>query len=299
MSTIIFTRGLPGSGKSTEAKEWVSADPSRRARVNRDDIRAMIHDDYHGWETEKKVTLLAHAAVKAFIKSGLDVIIDDTNLQAKHLREWLKFAKVNGADVEFWDQFLDVPLDVCQARNMGRDRVVPPKVIAEMHEKFLRNGPPPIPEIKDAEVLNGELYVGDPHKPEAIIVDIDGTIARNTGGRGYYDWDRVGEDTPVEEIIRIVKLFAAEGFNVIVTTGRDASCRYQTEFWLDAHDVPWDELYMRPERDIRKDNIVKAELFDRFKNEYNVRYVLDDRNQVVEQWRALGLTVLQVSDGDF
>jgi hypothetical protein len=30
-----------------------------------------------------------------------------------------------------------------------------------------------------------------------------------------------------------------------------------------------------------------------------VTCVLDDRDQVVNAWRALGLTVLQVADGDF
>ena len=32
---------------------------------------------------------------------------------------------------------------------------------------------------------------------------------------------------------------------------------------------------------------------------YNVKFVLDDRNRVVEMWRSLGLTCLQVADGDF
>ena len=35
------------------------------------------------------------------------------------------------------------------------------------------------------------------------------------------------------------------------------------------------------------------------KDKYQVDYVLDDRNQVVEMWRSLGLTCLQVADGDF
>ncbi len=32
---------------------------------------------------------------------------------------------------------------------------------------------------------------------------------------------------------------------------------------------------------------------------YTIKFVLDDRNQVVEFWRSLGLTVLQVAEGDF
>ena len=32
---------------------------------------------------------------------------------------------------------------------------------------------------------------------------------------------------------------------------------------------------------------------------YNVHFVLDDRQQVVDMWRSLGLTVFQVAEGDF
>jgi len=32
---------------------------------------------------------------------------------------------------------------------------------------------------------------------------------------------------------------------------------------------------------------------------YHVEFVLDDRNQVVNFWRYLGLTCFQVAEGDF
>lgn len=57
---------------------------------------------------------------------------------------------------------------------------------------------------------------------------------------------------------------------------------------------------MRPEGDIRKDSIVKRELFEKYvRPYYNIEFVLDDRNQVVEMWRSLGLKCLQVAEGDF
>ncbi|NBU34805.1 hypothetical protein EBS40_09370 [bacterium] len=52
--------------------------------------------------------------------------------------------------------------------------------------------------------------------------------------------------------------------------------------------------------DDRDDRIVKKEIFDAWiKDRYNVKFVLDDRNRVVEMWRSLGLKVLQVGEGDF
>jgi hypothetical protein len=52
--------------------------------------------------------------------------------------------------------------------------------------------------------------------------------------------------------------------------------------------------------DMRKDSVVKQELFERFvRDKYNISFILDDRQQVVDMWRGLGLTVFQVAEGDF
>ena len=57
---------------------------------------------------------------------------------------------------------------------------------------------------------------------------------------------------------------------------------------------------MRKTGDFRKDSIVKKELFDEnVRGKYNIEFVLDDRNQVVEMWRSIGLVCLQVADGNF
>ena len=53
-------------------------------------------------------------------------------------------------------------------------------------------------------------------------------------------------------------------------------------------------------QDQRKDSVVKVEIFDReIRHAYRVIGVFDDRAQVVRAWRALGLTVFQVADGNF
>jgi hypothetical protein len=59
-------------------------------------------------------------------------------------------------------------------------------------------------------------------------------------------------------------------------------------------------LIMRATGDMRKDSIIKQELLEReiVPNSF-VDFVLDDRNQVVDMWRSLGLTCLQVDYGDF
>ena len=91
-----------------------------------------------------------------------------------------------------------------------------------------------------------------------------------------------------------------DGLEVIFCSGREDTARETTVQWIAEHvEVPG-RLYMRAAGDRRKDAIVKRDLFDRhIRHEYDVRYVLDDRQQVVDMWRALGLTVFQVARGDF
>jgi hypothetical protein len=135
----------------------------------------------------------------------------------------------------------------------------------------------------------------------AVIVDIDGTLALRTGDRSPFDWSRVGEDTPNPPVIEMVQLIhAASKHRIILMSGRDEVCRQQTEMWLDAQAVPFDELHMRPAKDNRKDSLIKEELYRKHvEDRYTVSWVIDDRQQVVVMWRSLGLTVLQCAEGNF
>lgn len=137
--------------------------------------------------------------------------------------------------------------------------------------------------------------------PRAVLVDIDGTLAIRAD-RSPFDWGRVGEDQPNPPVIELVQIIAeANRHEIILMSGRDECCRWQTEMWLAAQQVPYHRLYLRAERDNRKDSVVKLELYRRHvEGRYTVAWVIDDRNQVVRMWRdVLGLTVLQCADGDF
>ena len=83
-------------------------------------------------------------------------------------------------------------------------------------------------------------------------------------------------------------------------SGRFEKNRPETTRWLASHKINYIALFMRADGDMRKDNVVKREFFDGYiRGKYNVAFILDDRNQVVELWRSLGLTCLQVADGNF
>jgi predicted kinase len=310
MSKLVITRGLQASGKTTWAKSWVAEAPDRRVRVNRDEFRLMLFGKSHNLtsDQERTVTEVQQASALASLKRGLDVVADDTNLNAKFAKDWLRLAAKAGAEVEWHDEFLDVSVWTCIERDRRRQTgQVGHDVIQSFYNRYLKNGKPKVPTLdEDADLSHFKPYTGTPGKPEAFLVDLDGTIAHNNGHRGFFDWAKVGQDEPVEVIIRIVRAMEREGLTPIFVSGREDVCLTETDIWIWENVYQGDEtksfhLLMRAKGDGRKDSIIKLEIFDRdIRDNFDVKFALDDRNQVVRAYRdVLGLTVLQVRDGDF
>ena len=142
--------------------------------------------------------------------------------------------------------------------------------------------------------------------PDCYIFDIDGSLS-HLKNRSPFDWKRVGEDA-VDWNLKMTcnSLFCCvddEGrsdYEIIILSGRDSICRTETEKWLKDNEILYDYLYMRKENDNRKDSIIKEELYnEHIKDKYNVVGIFDDRRQVCDMWRSLGLKVFQVEDNDF
>jgi hypothetical protein len=145
----------------------------------------------------------------------------------------------------------------------------------------------------------------NPNLPNCVIFDIDGTLALNKGKRGFYEWHKVGNDDVNEPIRNLYNMIARTRADnkqphIIIFSGRDGSCEEETKQWLSNHNINYDALYMRKSKDSRNDSVVKQEMYDEYiKNKYNVLFIVDDRDRVVEMWRRNGLTCLQVNFGDF
>lgn len=300
MTTLHITRGLPASGKTTFARRWVAEDVQSRARVNRDDLRASLLDGHGvlGHSLEEVVSTAQRAQVQALLERGTSVIVDDTNLRLRFARAWAELAADVGADFEVHD--LPTPVEVCierdDARQAAGQRFVGRAVIEDMAKRFAT-----WPTVAPTERPTAVVYEPDLTLPSAVLVDIDGTVALMQG-RSPYDGSLLHTDIPNPAVVRLVCDLRRGGEQIVFCSGRDAEHRDVTMRWLLEHEVaaPGDPLLMRPAGDTRKDAIVKRELFDaHVRDSYAVRFVLDDRNQVVRMWRGLGLTCLQVADGAF
>ncbi len=298
MPKVILTKGLPGSGKTTWAKSVINHQPGAYKRVNKDDLRAMLDDGHWGKRSESFVLQVRNMIIRHALVNDLHVIVDDTNFNPIHEDDIRRLVrKVNQDDhkshwVEIKD-FSDVPVDTCIERDLKRPNSVGERVIRRMYNQYLK--------------FPVEPPAHDPALPTAIVCDLDGTLSL-LNGRNPYDASQCDQDALSEPVAAVLRRFSApmlldrdEEFpTIILLSGRMDTYRPQTEAFLTKHSIPHRHLWMRAEGDTRKDSIIKREIYDReIAGKYNVLFVLDDRNQVVDMWRGLGLMVFQVAEGDF
>ena len=170
---------------------------------------------------------------------------------------------------------------------------------------------------------------------KTIIFDLDGTLAiidkrrilagKTVGGVPtdkmdwdvFFDADNIKLDEPNIPVIKMAQNFHKDGFKIVIFSGRNDRSFHTTKEWLNNHGVPFDLLVMRPDKfkdeswpiasgnpatkamRFMPDEILKKEMLDTFVDKDDVLMTVDDRQKVVDMWRAEGLTCFQVAPGDF
>lgn len=302
MKKVIIPRGIPGSGKTTWVKAQLATHPPGTAvRISNDDLSYMLYGQPWGTfffsdATRETLHNLRISMLQTFLKQDAitHVYVDNTNLATPTVKSLQEIALRYDAEFIVDDQFLAVDIEECIERDAKRDAPVGADVIRKMAKQLERLKPWTVPEVPAIE-----KYDNTQELPYAIIVDIDGTLA-HMGDRSPYDWDRVGEDSVDEGVRSIINSADPEDW-IIVMSGRDGSSELRTLEWIIKNDIRYDTLLMRDPGDMRPDWIVKNEIFQEYvAGAYRIRYVLDDRDQVVHLWRdKLGLPTYQVAEGNF
>lgn len=301
---ILLLVGAPGSGKSTWAKEFVSKN-SKYVRINRDSYRLMLFGVQMGDpDQERIVTRIVDSAVETAIQSGKNVILDQTNCNLRFLEPMIeKYSE--WADIHF--RLFDVDLVTLEKRNETRPESerVPKEVLLKMFNQYLNLFE------KNFDFSTRKQKVRKPacrhlpdlnEKPGVYLFDIDGTIAHALGQRSWYSEEDAWKDEVDEVVVHVLRTLHSQSHPVILMSGRKGSevGRKVTEEWLNYHNIPYKELWMRDKDDNRRDSVIKRELYDaHIAPNYNVIAVFDDRDQVVKMWRDLGLKVFQCEYGNF
>ena len=96
---------------------------------------------------------------------------------------------------------------------------------------------------------------------KTVIFDLDGTLANIDARRklatkpnGILDWDiffdasNISLDVPNEPVVKMAQLFAEDGFNIVIFSGRNDRSFHTTRSWLTRHRIPFHKLVMRPDK---------------------------------------------------
>jgi len=132
---IILTIGLPASGKSTWAKEYVKENKTY-VRVSRDDLRNM-RGIYWVPDQEDLITDWERSCIDSSLNRGYNVVIDATNLNMK-FRNALINTYSGENDIEL--KYFKTPLKDCLKRDKGREGEVGEEVIMRMYKNALKEG---------------------------------------------------------------------------------------------------------------------------------------------------------------
>lgn len=291
--TITLTIGASASGKST----WATNECITRYDINefnRDDVRfAVFTENERDWTkykftkvNEKRVTKIIDTYVEASLEEREAIIISDTNLNVKTRNKWKQWAKVNS--YEYKEVLFPCDWKELVKRNSQREGGLSEAILWKQYKSYMQQ----FGKIGDHELIT---YEEDNTLCHTVICDLDGTVASMEGVRKPFEWDKVSQDNPRGGIIDMLIGRATRVGHITFLSGRDSICYQDTYDWINEYvidsgvDISW-ELYMRPEGDWRKDDIIKYELFnDHIRGKYNVDCLFDDRRTVIRLWNLLGI----------
>jgi predicted kinase len=134
---LIILRGIPGSGKSTWAREFVSR-CSWFKRISRDDLRQMLDGGKYSAHNEKFIKQVRNRLIRECLRDGWSVIVDDTNLKDRDIREIRMCAFIDFEAVPVRIMDFDTPLEECIRRDRQRMNPVGAERIREMYVEYLQ-----------------------------------------------------------------------------------------------------------------------------------------------------------------
>lgn len=289
MPILKILKGPPATGKSTYRKQVIDTDDTYRY-VNLDELRLQ-----HPTKREHELHEIQRERVQYYKNRGFNIIIDNTNLNPNTLEHWINWAKNNHYDFEIKEFGRDISMWEAIRRDAIREKSVGKSVIIQMY--------------MDAGLFERNIQ-------PAVILDLDGTLCDVTHRRVYVentdkkDWNRFFEGIPHDKPDQAVTLLydmiytysrTIEPLDIIFVSGRPQQYRAVTEQWLKQHQFSeYFVLFMRPFNNNDDDSIVKINIYNKYiKPWFDVKFVVDDRNRVVNAWRAAGLKCFQVEEGNF
>ena len=135
MPKILILSGIPASGKSTFAKQFVKENDGW-IRINKDDIRRMF-GEYWLPKRESLVESAEYSIAEEAAFFGWNIIVDDTNLNPKYIKVWKDFANDFEYEIEYKE--FKVSLEQALEWDSKRENPVGETVIRGFYKKYYEN----------------------------------------------------------------------------------------------------------------------------------------------------------------
>ena len=142
---LIILQGIPSSGKTTWARNWVNEDSEHRVRFNRDDVRNML-GKYWVPSRESLINAIYESFLNQAMLEGYDIVLDNMNLNQKTLteiketvEEFNKWISLSPVDLHYdikYQTFFDTSLEECIARDAKRENPIGEEVIRNIFNKY-------------------------------------------------------------------------------------------------------------------------------------------------------------------
>jgi len=265
--------------------------------VNRDTLRYKVGYGKYTLDQESEVNKLEAELIDYAVEDGKNLIIDATNLNPKAIAHWKDFSARTGYEIEFKEFYIPYAEAVKRSKQRRAEGglYINKTVMLNFYRRYY-------PErLKEEFTDNRKITEYVEGLPDAVICDLDGTLALHTG-RMPFDWTRCSEDVADPRMLRTLNQYMENGTYVFFITGRtDGLAREETLKWLASQKIgyAW-ELYTRKNNDKRPGHEYKKSVYEQqLKDKYNVVAVFEDDDKCVEMFRNEGLLTFQVANTNY
>lgn len=246
MPKFIMMVGLPGSGKSTWAKEYARTSENETVILSSDLIREELFGsrgvDVQTPENHEKVFTTMFRRAKSALAEGKNVVYDATNLKKKNRIHVLRGLQ----DIQCLKvcQLLILPYEECIRRNRERDDVVPEEVMWKMYTGFQ---PPHDSEGWDyvsVEVFYGSNGLRKKYTLNDSFIEIMESFEQHNSHHQFtlgehqrraWSYLHIGKTT--DEELCTAALFHDIGKMKTQTTDEDGQCHYYNHNCVGAYDI--------------------------------------------------------------
>lgn len=147
MKKLLVLQGLPASGKSTYAVNWVNEDPEHRLRINQDSIRRMfgkywLEDKLQLEKRESITSNITMELLKQSMFNQFDIVLDNMNLSTRILgaiEDYVNYFNIKYSDLQTYKieyKLFKEPLQTLINRDSKKDKSVGAEVITNLYNRY-------------------------------------------------------------------------------------------------------------------------------------------------------------------